>query len=66
MIPEPEYPIASVNEEFRTSLIGWDVSGMVATIDLHHEPVCRTTEIDNVRTDGMLAAKLGVMDLSVA
>ncbi len=66
VIPEPEHLIASVNEEFRTSLIGWDLSGMVATIDLHHEPVCRTTEIHDVRIDGMLAAKLGVMNLSVA
>lgn len=38
----------------------------MAAIDLPHEPVCRTTEIHDARTDGVLATKLGVMDLPVA
>lgn len=67
VIPEPEHPIASVHEECRPSLIGGDLSGMVAAVDLDHEPVCRTTEIHDVlRADGALPTKLGVMELPVA
>jgi hypothetical protein len=46
-------------------LIGSDLSSMVAAIELDHEPVLRTAEIHNVRTDGVLPTKLGVMELPV-
>lgn len=55
-----------MHEECRPSLTGWDLSGMMAAIDLHHEPVCRTTEIYDIWADGVLATKLDVMDLPVA
>ena len=39
---------------------------MVATIDLYHKPVCRTAEIHDVRADGVLPTKLGVIELPIA
>lgn len=66
MIPEPEYPIATLHEECRPSLIGSKLRSMVAAIEFNHEPMCRTTEIHDVRVDGVLPTKLGVMELSVA
>lgn len=38
---------------------------MVTAIELDHEPVCRTAEIHDVRTNGVLPTKLGVMELPV-
>ena len=46
-------------------LIGSDLRSMVTTIDLYHEPVCRTAEIHDVRADGVLPTKLGVMELPI-
>ncbi len=66
MIPEPKHPIATLHEECRPSLIGLELRSMVASIELNHEPMCRTTEIHDVRADGVLPAKLSVMELSVA
>jgi hypothetical protein len=65
VIPEPEHLIPALSEEGCPSLIGSDLSSMVAAIELDHQPVGRTAEIHNVRADGVLPAKLGVMKLPV-
>jgi hypothetical protein len=65
VIPEPQHPIAALHEECRPLLIGSDLRSMVTTIDLYHEPVCRTAEIHDVRADGVLPTKLGVMELPI-
>jgi hypothetical protein len=66
VIPEPKHPIATLHEECRPSLIVLELRSMVAPIEINHEPMCRTTEIHDVRADGVLPAKLGVMELSVS
>jgi len=66
VIPEPKHPIAALPEECRPSLIGSDLSSMVAAIELDHEPVCQTAEIYDVRADGVLPTKLGMIKLPVA
>jgi hypothetical protein len=66
MIPEPKHLIATLYKERRPSLIGSALLSMVAAIELNHKPVCRTTEIHDVWTDGVLPTKLGLMELPVA
>jgi hypothetical protein len=41
VIPEPEHLIPALHEEDRPSLIGSDLSNMVAAIELYDQPMCR-------------------------
>ena len=65
MIPEPEYLIPALHEDGCPFLIGSDPTSMVATIQFDHQPVGWTAEIHNVGADGVLSAKLDVMELPV-
>jgi hypothetical protein len=65
VIPEPQHLIPTLHEENRPSLVGPDLRGMMAAIELNHQPVCRPAEIHDVRANGVLPAKLGMMELPI-
>ena len=66
MIPEPQYSITSRIQKLRPPLISLNLISMMSTIELNHQTAFRTKEVHDVPTNGLLAAKLGAVHLSVA
>jgi len=58
--------MATLSEKCCPSFIRSDLSSMVTTIQLDYDPMLYTTEVHDIRPDGMLPAKRGLMKLSVA
>jgi hypothetical protein len=58
IIPESDHSESVCFQPARPRRIFLDFLGMLGTIDLDYQSMSKATEIDNVVTDWMLAAKL--------
>jgi hypothetical protein len=66
VVPEAEDPISLLTQERRASAVGLGACGVLPAVELDHQMLIRTAEIDDERSDGVLATKLGSEELSVA
>src|SRR5207245_1121732 len=65
-IPEAQHPEAVSNQSRCAPLVAFDLFGVLAAVDLNHEPSLQAGEIDEVRTDWKLTAEAVALDLLIA
>ncbi len=66
MIPETQYPITKLVQILSTTLISLRLAHVVSAVKLHHQEAFRTTEVNDITTNRMLAAELETVHLSGA
>jgi len=64
IVPEAQYPIATLCQEGRPPLIRFSLCGMLTAIELYNQTMLLATKVGNAAADRMLAAKLGAAELS--
>ena len=65
VVPEPENLITSLIQKLSPPLISLNLINVLSAIEFDYQSVFRTKEVHNVTPDGLLAAELGTVNLSV-